>query len=113
MFEIFDEWLIVNYNNRLDLNYCCGILEINYDFTSKYYFHLFKSENLQPIVNRILANIINFFLGQNNEKNANAESLIVLLQISNDVQFCSYVLDQMNKFIMREEDFYRKEENER
>ena len=33
LFEIFDEWLLINYNNRLNFDYCCGILEMNYDFT--------------------------------------------------------------------------------
>ena len=112
LFDIFDEWLLINIDNRLDLNYCCGILEINYDFTSKYYFHIFKSENLK-IVDRIRGNIINFFLGQNNQNNSSPESLIILLENIKNAQFCKYVLDQMSKFIMTEEDFYQNEENER
>ena len=111
LFEIFDQWLLINFDNNLDLNYNCGILEINYDFTSKYYFHLFKSKNMQLIVDRIRRNIISFFLGQNNGNNYSAESLIFLLLNSPNDQFCLYILDQMSKFIMSEEDFYQKEEN--
>ena len=113
LFGIFDNWLVINYDNHLDLNYNCRILEINYDFTTKYYFNLFKSKNLQLIVNMIRVNIINFFLGQNNGNNYSAESLIFLLLNSPNEQFCLYVLDQMSKFIMTEEDFYQKEENDR
>ena len=113
LFEIFDEWLLINFDNNLDLNYNCRILEINYNFTSKYYFHIFKSKNMQLIVNRIRGNIIGFFLGQNNGNNYSAESLIFLLLNSPNEQFCLYILDQMSKFIMTEEDFYQKEENDR
>ena len=113
LFEIFDEWLSINFDNKLDLNYCCRILEINYDFTSKYYFHIFKSQNLQTIVNRIRDNIIKFFIGQNNRNNNNSESLIILLEISNNDQSTKYILEQMNKYVMTEEDFYQNEENER
>jgi hypothetical protein len=113
LFEIFDEWLSINFDNKLDLNYCCRILEINYDFTSKYYFHIFKSQNLQTIVNRIRDNIIKFFIGQNNRNNNNSESLIILLEISNNDQSTIYILEQMNKYVMTEEDFYQNEENER
>ena len=104
---------MINSDNNLDLNYNCGILEINYNFTSKYYFHIFKSKNMQLIVNRIRGNIIGFFLGQNNGNNYSAESLIFLLLNSPNEQFCLYILDQMSKFIMTEEDFYQKEENDR
>ena len=86
---------------------------MNYDFTSKYYIHIFKSENLQLVINQIRANIINFFLGQNKRNYFSAESLIILLENSNNEYLCLYVLDQMSKFIMTEEDFYQKEENER
>ena len=82
LYEVIDNWLVINYNNNLDLNYCCNILEINYDFTSKYYFEIFKSQNMMLIVNRIRGNIINFFLGQNKANYYNAESLTFLLDLS-------------------------------
>ena len=113
LFEVFDDWLLINNDHRLDLDYCCNILEMNYDFTSKYYFHIFKSENLQLVLNQIRKNIINFFLGQNNRNYFSAESLIILLENSHNDRISLYVLDQMSKFIMTEEDFYQKEENER
>ena len=113
LFEIIDEWLLINFDNNCDLNYNCRILEINYDFTSKYYFHIFKSKEMQLIVNYIRGNIIKFFLGQNKENYYSAESLIFLLLNSPNDQFRLYVLNQMDKFIMTKEDFYQKEENQR
>ena len=113
LFEIFDNWLQINFDNGLDLKYCCKILEINYDFTSKYYFHVFRAEKLQKIIEKIRANIIEFFLGQNNQNNCSSESLIILLENTNNEQSRRFVLNQMGKFIMTEEDFYQKEENER
>ena len=113
LFEIIDEWLLINFDNNCDLNYNCHVLEINYDFTSKYYFHIFKSKEMQLIVNYIRGNIIKFFLGQNKENYYSAESLIFLLLNSPNDQFRLYVLNQMDKFIMKKEDFYQKEENQR
>ena len=113
LFDIYDNWLLVNFDNRLDLKYNVNILEENYDFTSKYYFHLFKSKNMQLVVNMIRGYIINFFLGQNIQQRNSPESLIFLLLNSYNDQLCLYVLDQMNKLIMTKEDFYQKEENQR
>ena len=112
LFDIMDNWLTINYSNRLDLNYNTQILEMNYDFTSRYYFHIFKSQKMQLIVKEIRNNIINFYLGQNYQQKNNAESLIFLLLNSLNDQSTLYVLDQMNKLIMTLEDFYTKEENQ-
>ena len=113
LFEVIDEWLEINFDNRLDLRYTIERIELNFDFTSKYYFHLFKSEKMKLIVHQIRYFIINFFLTQNKERKNSAESLIFLLLNSPNDDFCLYVLDQMNNLIMTKEDFYQKEENER
>ena len=113
LYEVLDKWLLVNYDNRLNLQYNVNILTLNYEFTSNYYFHLFKTKNMQIIVDMIKGYIMNFFLDQNNKQKNTAQALIFLLLNSPNDQFCLYVLDQMNKLIMKKKDFYRKEENER
>ena len=113
LYEVLDKWLLVNYDNRLNLQYNVNILTLNYEFTSNYYFHLFKTKNMQIIVDMIKGYIMNFFLDQNNKQKNTAQALIFLLLNSPNDQFCLYVLDQMNKLIMNKKDFYRKEENER
>ena len=113
LFDIFDKWIICNEKNRLDLNYVTDILKINYNFTSKYYFYLLKNVKMKYIVMIIQNNIISFFLEQNREGNNNAESLISLLIYAPDYNFCLYALDQLNNKIMKEKDFYTKEENQK
>ena len=54
LFEIIDEWLLINFDNNLDLNYNCQILELNYDFTSKYYFHLLKNKKMNFLFRQFL-----------------------------------------------------------
>ena len=39
LIDVIDEWILINYENKLDLTYCFHILETDYDLISKYYFH--------------------------------------------------------------------------
>ena len=112
LFEIFDDWILLNDNNGLDLDFCTKQLELNYNLTSKYYFYLLKSKKMKYIGMKIKNIIINFFLEQNRVGNNNAESLISLLLVSSDSDFCLYVLNQFNDKILTENDFYQKEENQ-
>ena len=61
LFEIIDNWLTINFYNNLDLKYNCRVLEINYDFTTKYYSYLIKSQKLMIVINKIMSCIRNFF----------------------------------------------------
>lgn len=45
LYEVLDKWLLVNHDNRVNLQYNVNILTLNYEFTSNYYFHLFKTKN--------------------------------------------------------------------
>ena len=112
LFKIIDNWFVCNEYNNLDLNYVSDLIELNYDFTSKYYFHILKNKKMQFIAMKIKNNIIRFFLKQNKEGNNNAESLISLLLLAPDDQFCLYFLNQLDQKILKEEDFYQKEENQ-
>ena len=110
LFEIFDNWLIINDYNKLDLGWVTEKLEINYDLTSKYFFYLLKNKNMNLITEKIKNLIINFFLKQNKEGVNNAESLISLLLIAPNNNFLLFFLNQLNNQIMTEKDFYQKEE---
>ena len=112
IFNIFDNWLICNNNNNLDFNFVINLIEINYDLTSKYYFHVLKSQKMKVVAMKIRNFIINFFIVQNKEGKSNAESLISLLLLSPNSDFCLYFLNQLNNKILTEEEFYQKEETE-
>ena len=113
IFEIFDTLLIYNDNNDLDLQYILNLIQSNlsYDFITKYYFYLLKNKDIDLIVSKLKNNIIGFFIEQTKHGIARAESLISLLSFSNDNKFTLYLLDQMDKMIATENDFYQKEES--
>ena len=110
LFEIFDQWLKINDSCKLNLDFVIDLLEMNYDLTSKYFFYLLKSKDMQLITEKLKNYIINFFLKQNKEGTSNAESLISLLLITPNNQFRLYFLNQLNQQIMTEKDFYQKED---
>ena len=112
IFKIFDNWIIINLNLGLDMNYVIEILEVNYEITSKYYFHLLKSKEMQKYINDLKNYILNFFLDQNKKGASNAESLISLLLIAPNEQFLIYFLNQLNGKILTEKEFYQKEETD-
>ena len=113
LFEVLDEWLWINYENKLDLNYNTGILEINYDFTPKYYYHIFKSQNMKNIFDQIKINVLNFFINENCRQKPSAESFIILLLNPIDEKFLININEKMNEFILSKKDFYQKEENQK
>ena len=112
IFEVIDNWFNINIKNNLDLNYLINSIEFNYNFTSKYFFHLLKSEKMIYTANLLKNAIIDFFLQQDNAGNNNAESLISLLLLCKNSDLCVYFLDQLNKNILTEKDFYNKEETD-
>ena len=113
LFEIFDNWLKINYNCNLNLESIIESIEINYILTSKYFFYLLKTKEMEFITKTIKHIIINFFLNQDKEGINNAESLISLLLNANTNEYRIYFLNQLNKQIMTENDFYQKEETQR
>lgn len=113
IYDIFDDLFLANYNHSLNLNSICQILEINYDFTSNYFLHVLKTQKLEQVLRQIKRHIINFFLGQNKNNYYNAETMILLLLNSPNDMFSLDILDMMNNLIMKKEDFYQKEENQR
>ena len=112
LFDILDNWFFINDNLELDMNYLVQTIEIDYNFTSKYYFHILKNKKMKDIVMQIKNSILFFFLRQNREGISNAESLISLLLLSKDDKLCMYFLDELDNKILTEKDFYEKEESE-
>ena len=110
IYQIIDNILIINHYNDLELNYIMELLQINYDFPSKYYFYLLKNKNLDYITLKVRNFIINFFLKQVSQGRGNAESLISLLLWSPNNNFTLSLLNQMDNMIVKENDFYLKEE---
>ena len=111
IFQIFDNWFIINEYNSLDLTFLINHIEINYKLTSKYYLHLLKSKEMLYTAEIIKGFIIKFFMKQNEEGNNNAESLIALLLCNNN-DLCLYFLNELNNKRLKEEDFYQLDETD-
>ena len=109
IFDVFNNIITINEYNNCDLPYIVKLIQINYNLTEKYYFHILKDEKMLFITNKIKYLITNFFIDRNREGKISAESLITLLLFT-DKQFSNYLLNQMNNMIARENDFYQKEE---
>ncbi len=111
LFDVFTHLIKINEKNGLDIPYIVNLIQINYDLTSKYYFHLLKNEKMSKIVDGIKNLIIDFFIARKKEGKISAESLITLLLLS-DKKFSQNLLDQMNNMIVNEADFYQKGETQ-
>ena len=107
IFKIFTNLLICNNKNNLGLN----LNIINYNFSSKYFFYLLKDREMENIINKIKMNIFDFFLNHYNQGEGNEESLISLLLLSPNNDFTINLLNVMEDFTLKENDFYQKNEN--
>ena len=115
LFEIFEQLLIYNNQNNLDVIASIDLVKSNlpYDFTSNYFFYLLQSKNVQKIIPKIKNNIINYFIEQHKLGNTTIDSLIFLIKVAPDDNFRIELLNQMDNFIMEENDFYQKSENKK
>ena len=111
IFSIFDNWLIINHYNSMDLTPITQKIELNYDLTTKYYKNLLENQKMAYILEKIKGNISNFIINQYNDRKLNADSIISMLLISKDKNITSYFLDELEKNILTVNDFYLKEEN--
>ena len=107
IFEIYSKLLICNDKNKLDLKL---YIVPDFEFSSKYLFYLLKNNKLKSIINKLKDKIINYYLDQNKKGYANEESLIDLLLISPNNEFCLHLLNEMKNKILTEEEFYQGEE---
>ena len=106
LFDIFKNILRCNLKNNLEQK----IYELDYDFTSQFFFELLKSKSFRVIVDKIKQKIIDFFLKQKREGKVNEEQLILLLLLSPNNNFSMDLLNQMNNMVLTENDFYEKED---
>ena len=84
---------------------------MNYDLTSKYYKNLLENQKMSYVLEKIKKSISNFIINQYNDKKLNANSIISMLLISKDKKIISHFLNELEKNILTENDFYQKEEN--
>ena len=70
-----------------------------------------KNNKLENFIIKLKKKIINYFLEQNKRGNVNEESLISVLLLSPNNDFCLDLLNQMENKILTEEEFYQKEES--
>ena len=115
LYEIFEQLLIYNNQNNLDVISSVDLVKSNlpYDFTSNYFFYLLQSKKVQKIIPKIKNYIINYFIEQQKLGNTTIDSLIFLIKVAPDDSFRIELLNQMDNFIMEENDFYQKNENKK
>ena len=112
VFQILDNLLICNNKNGLELKFILEVIQINYQFPSKYYFYLLKNVQLSNIVIKIKEFILNFFYNQVYYNNTNPEAFVSLMLCTKDENIIIYFLNEMNKMIANENDFYQKGETQ-
>ena len=111
-FKIFDNWFICNYNNKLGMQYLVNSIELDYDITIKYYFHLLKDKNMQFIKEAINCYIIIYFSNYIKKDFSDPEIIISFLLLVEDKSLIEFYLnEELNHLILRKEDFFAKEEN--
>ena len=115
LFEIFEQLLIYNNQNNLEVIASVDLIKSNlpYDFSSNYFFYLLQSKKAQKIIPKIKNYIINYFIEQQKLGNTTIDSLIFLIKVAPDDSFRIELLNQMDNFIMEENDFYQKSENKK
>ena len=109
IFSIFDNLLIINNYNSMDLNYIINQIEINYDLPVKYYLELLDNQKMADILVIIKGRISDFFIRQYNDRKLTGEAIISMLLISKERRIISYFLDELDKNILTIDDFYNKE----
>ena len=85
------------------------INKLDYNFASKFYFYLLD-KNEEQLINRFKEEILIFFLEQNFNK-LNDKIIVKIILLNPDSEFCLHFFNQMDIFILTENDFYMKEKN--
>ena len=111
IYEILQKIYIINSNYGIDIIPLLKNIEKNStnEFITNFYIFLVKSK-VQNIIDKIKKHILDYFLGRLKNR-LNPELLIYLSEISPDDSFFKYLINQMDSFILDENDFYQKEEN--
>ena len=109
IFSIFDNWLIINHYNSLNLETITNQIEMDYGFTNKYYEYLLVNPKMIQILDIIKGKISNFFISQYNMGNLPSDYIVSTLLSLKDIKLTSIFLDELEKNIITEEDFYKNE----
>jgi len=111
IYKIFENIFRLNCNKDLDCYFGIEVVQINYEFASKFYFYLLEQKDLYEQVMEVNERIIDYFIEKTSNNTDNAESLISLLFLSPDPKFSEYLLNKMKYMIISEDDFYNIKEN--
>ena len=111
IFNIFNNWIVINHYNNLDLNYVFDRIFLNFDIPNKYFIYLLKnktkySERIIDFIKKRIIEINIELLEQNN----NPDLLIELL-LNSDDRLCLFFLEKINNLALEEKDFYLKNDN--
>ena len=111
IYEILQKIYIFNSNFGIDIVPLLKKVERNSSnaFITNFYIFLIKNK-VENIIDKIKTPILGYFIGQLRNR-LNPELLIYLSIISPDDSFFKYLLNEMDNFILNENDFYQKEEN--
>ena len=113
LFKIFDEWLISNENQEIDIDLIVKyFVEDNnlQEIASGYFSYLIKNKKNESITFKLKEIIIPFFLQHNRDNLNNSETIISL--IKDCEKFRDYILSLLDNRVLKSEDFYDIEEND-
>ena len=106
IFEILKLYLLCLENNNISLY----IPEINYEFNFRFFKYILQEKSLKNIVKELYQEIITFFIELNINKIGIEEDIIEILLISIDNDLSIKMLDNMEKLVIKKDDFYYKDE---
>jgi len=111
VFILFDNILIINNNNKLDLDNICSIFEVNYNLACKYYLYLVKNKNMKYIFDKLIKHIISFYMNILPKHIYSHYFLeFILIQHGNEIIF-NNIINIFNQMIFQENDFFQKGKN--
>ena len=108
IFKIFINYFKCSEANGVKANYF-EINKLDFIFVSKFYYYL-AIQKEEIVLNRLKNEILAFYFQQNLNK-LNGDILIQLILLSPDADFTLEIFNNMEYFVLTENDFYRKDNN--
>ena len=110
IFNIFNNWIAINSNNYLDLNYVFDKIFLNFDIPYRYFLYQLKNKTQysEKIINNMKNKIITMFCLNLEQHDFN---LLMDLLINSDDKLCLYFLENMKDLYFDKDDFYKKRKN--
>ena len=110
LYSVFDDLIILNDNNGLDINAIINIL--SYDIKQKYFLNLIKNKEMRKYWLKIKEEILSFLIYNDKDCYRDPETIISLILNCEDDEFRCDILNDLKKMILKYEDFYNIEEND-